>query len=78
MKQAEVLRAVASAGSLTHAAHMLGMTPLAVCRQLIEVESEIGRPVLQPYGRTIRLTRAALLFYEDMNRTQEKNQPTDS
>ncbi|MFF0190932.1 LysR family transcriptional regulator [Streptomyces sp. NPDC005244] len=65
----EALQAVARAGSLTRAADMLSMTPLAVCRQLAEVESKIGQPVLQPYGRTIRLTRAALLFWQNMNRT---------
>ncbi|MEU8949360.1 LysR family transcriptional regulator [Streptomyces sp. NPDC048489] len=68
-KQVEALQAVARTGSLTHAADMLGMTPLAVCRQLAEVESMIGEPVLQPYGRTIRLTRVALLFWQNMNRT---------
>ncbi|MET8412339.1 LysR family transcriptional regulator [Streptomyces sp. NPDC005195] len=65
----EALQAVARAGSLTHAADMLGMTPLSVCRLLAGVESEIGQPVFQPYGRMIRLTRAALLFWQNTNRT---------
>ncbi|WP_327408118.1 LysR family transcriptional regulator [Streptomyces sp. NBC_01281] len=62
VKQTEALQAMALTGSLTRAAELLDITPLSMCRILAEVEEEIGHPVLQPYGRTIRLTRVALLF----------------
>lgn len=66
VKQLEALQAVACAGSLTRAAEILDVTPLAVCQQLAKLEEEFGQPVLQPYGRTIRLTRAALLFSQEI------------
>ncbi|WP_078943646.1 helix-turn-helix domain-containing protein [Streptomyces aureus] len=57
--QLEVLRAFRRAGTLARAADELKITPLAVCRRLSELEVILGCPVLQPYGRHIRLTRAA-------------------
>lgn len=66
VKQLEGLQAVACAGSLTRAAEILDVTPLAVCQQLAKIGEEFGQPVLQPYGRTIRLTRAALLFSQEI------------
>ncbi|MEU0785416.1 LysR family transcriptional regulator [Streptomyces sp. NPDC006173] len=66
VKQAEALQAMARTGSLTRAAEMLDMTPLALCQRLTRLEAEIGHPVLQPYGRTIRLTRGALLFSQKL------------
>ncbi|MEU4171766.1 LysR family transcriptional regulator [Streptomyces sp. NPDC026665] len=57
--QLEVLQAMVRAGTLARAARELGRTPLAVCQRLAEVEAVLGQAVLQPYGRHIRLTRAA-------------------
>ncbi|MEU9136893.1 LysR family transcriptional regulator [Streptomyces sp. NPDC048404] len=71
VEQLEALQAMARAGSLTRAAEMLDVTPLAVCQQLAKLEEDLGQPVLQPYGRTIRLTRAALLFSQKMNLSSE-------
>ncbi|MET7989090.1 MULTISPECIES: LysR family transcriptional regulator [unclassified Streptomyces] len=58
-EQREVLHAFVRVGTLARAAEELRMTPLAVCRRLAELEATLGYAVLQPYGRHIRLTRAA-------------------
>ncbi|MBB2910855.1 DNA-binding transcriptional LysR family regulator [Streptosporangium becharense] len=62
LDQLEALRAVAREGSLTRAADLLHLSPSAVSQRLARLEKEIGQPVLQPHGRTVRLTPAAQLL----------------
>jgi DNA-binding transcriptional LysR family regulator len=45
-------------GSLTAVADALGYTPSAVSQQLAKLESETGRPLLEPVGRGVVLTAA--------------------
>ncbi|MFB7629743.1 LysR family transcriptional regulator [Streptomyces sp. NPDC056149] len=52
------LAAVAAHGSIAQAARTLHMTPSGVSQQLAKLEREAGHPLLQPYGRSVRLTHA--------------------
>ena len=53
------LRAVADHGTLAAAADALHLTPSAVSQQLAALEREVGHPLLEPAGRSVRLTAAA-------------------
>ncbi|MER6053023.1 LysR family transcriptional regulator [Streptomyces sp. NPDC001793] len=52
------LAAVAAHGSIARAARTLHMTPSAVSQQLAKLEREAGHALLQPHGRSVRLTHA--------------------
>ncbi|WP_017559275.1 LysR family transcriptional regulator [Nocardiopsis baichengensis] len=52
------LAAVAEHGSIAAAARVLHVTPSGVSQQLARLEREAGRPLLEPDGRTVRLTQA--------------------
>ncbi|UJB45716.1 LysR family transcriptional regulator [Streptomyces sp. A1-5] len=52
------LAAVATHGSIARAARTLHMTPSAVSQQLAKLEREAGHALLQPHGRSVRLTHA--------------------
>ena len=54
-----VLRVVASTGTITAAAASLGYTPSAVSHQLRALARELKVPLLEPDGRNVRLTAAA-------------------
>lgn len=55
--------AVAQHGSLTRAAGVLCISVSAVSKQLVGLESFIGRPLLRKHGRGIRLTPAGREFW---------------
>src|SRR4051812_14224759 len=59
LRRLRTLRAVADHGTLAAAADALHLTPSAVSQQLAALEREIGHTVLEPAGRTVRLTTAA-------------------
>jgi len=59
LRKLRALRAVADHGTLAAAADALHLTSSAVSQQLAALEREIGREVLEPNGRTVRLTPAA-------------------
>src|SRR4051794_1869369 len=67
LRRLRTLRAVADHGTLAAAADALHLTPSAVSQQLAALEREIGHMVLEPAGRTVRLTPAAhvLLSHAD-------------
>ena len=67
LRRLRTLRAVADHGTLAAAADALHLTPSAVSQQLAALEREIGHTVLEPAGRTVRLTAAAhvLLSHAD-------------
>src|SRR6478609_29088 len=67
LRRLRALRAVADHGTLAAAADALHLTPSAVSQQLAALEREIGHTVLEPAGRTVRLTSAAhvLLSHAD-------------
>ncbi|MBN9742344.1 LysR family transcriptional regulator [Amycolatopsis sp. A1MSW2902] len=52
------LHAVAQHGSVARAAAALHVTPSGVSQQLAKLEREAGLALLEPRGRTVRLTRA--------------------
>src|SRR3954447_22755357 len=61
------LRAVADHGTLAAAADALHLTPSAVSQQLAALEREVGHALLEPAGRTVRLTGAARVLLEHAN-----------
>src|SRR3954470_5715006 len=67
LRRLRTLRAVADHGTLAAAADALHLTPSAVSQQLAALEREVGHSVLEPAGRTVRLTPAAhvLLSHAD-------------
>ena len=59
LRKLRALRAVADHGTLAKAADALHLTSSAVSQQLAALEREIGHAVIEPNGRTVRLTSAA-------------------
>src|SRR4051794_40231945 len=59
LRRLRALRAVADHGTLAAAADALHLTASAVSQQLAALEKEVGRPLLEPSGRSVRLTPAA-------------------
>ena len=55
-----VLHAVAAAGSVVGAARSLHVTTSAVSQQVARLEREVDQPLVERYGRGIRLTPAGL------------------
>jgi DNA-binding transcriptional LysR family regulator len=64
LRRLRALRAVADHGTLAAAADALHLTPSAVSQQLAALEREAGRPLLEPAGRSVRLTGAAQVLLE--------------
>lgn len=61
LRRVRTLREVAARGTISAAADALHLTPSAASQQLAALEKEVGRPLLEPDGRTVRLTPAARL-----------------
>ena len=59
LRRLRALRAVADHGTLAAAADALHLTPSAVSQQLAALERELGHGLLEPSGRSVRLTPAA-------------------
>jgi len=59
LRRLRALRAVADHGTLAAAADALHLTPSAVSQQLSALEKEVGHALLEPAGRSVRLTAAA-------------------
>jgi DNA-binding transcriptional LysR family regulator len=64
LRRLRALRAVADHGTLAAAADQLHLTASAVSQQLAALEKEVGRPLLEPNGRSVRLTGAARVLLE--------------
>lgn len=58
------LQAVHRCGTVGAAARQLGYTPSAVSQQIGKLEREVGLPLLEPVGRGVVLTDAALVLVE--------------
>ncbi|MFD5634028.1 LysR family transcriptional regulator [Streptomyces sp. NPDC127077] len=71
-EQRAILHVLEREGTLARAAGALRMTPLAVCRRLADLETALGYAVLQPYGRHIRLTRAASRLAQELAQAGER------
>ncbi|MFC9325883.1 LysR family transcriptional regulator [Kitasatospora sp. NPDC057015] len=61
LRNLRVLQALDECGTVTAAAERLRMTPSAVSQQLSALARQLGAPMLEPYGRRVRLTSAARL-----------------
>src|SRR3954463_13771848 len=64
LRRLRALRAVADHGTLAAAADSLHLTPSAVSQQLAALERDVQRPLLEPNGRTVRLTAAARVLLD--------------
>ncbi len=58
LRQLEIIRAIADAGSFTAAGHSLHVSQSAISRQILLLEEELGEPVFHRIGRRIRITPA--------------------
>ncbi|MFI9270163.1 LysR family transcriptional regulator [Kitasatospora sp. NPDC052896] len=63
-----ILRALDECGTVTAAAARLNLTPSAVSQQLATLARQLGAPMLEPYGRRVRLTGAARLVLRHADR----------
>jgi DNA-binding transcriptional LysR family regulator len=59
LRRLRALRELADRGTIAATADALHLTPSAVSQQLTVLEREVGQPLLEPNGRTVRLTPAA-------------------
>lgn len=62
LERLRVLDAVAVHGSIARAATALHVTPSGVSQQLARLERESGHRLLEPHGRSVRLTTAGRLL----------------
>ena len=62
LRRLHVLRVVHQLGTVTAAARSLHLTPSAVSQQLRQLSHELDVPLLEPDGRRVRLTPAALIL----------------
>lgn len=58
LRQLEIIRAIAEAGSFTAAGDALHVSQSAISRQILLLEAELGEPVFHRIGRRIRITPA--------------------
>jgi DNA-binding transcriptional LysR family regulator len=58
LRQLEIIRAIAEAGSFTAAGAKLNVSQSAISRQVLLLEEELGEPVFLRVGRRIRITAA--------------------
>jgi DNA-binding transcriptional LysR family regulator len=56
LRQLEIIRAIAEAGSFTAAGEKLHVSQSAISRQILLLEDELGEPVFHRIGRRIRIT----------------------
>jgi len=61
VRRLRALRALADHGTISAAAESLHLTASAVSQQLQALEGEVGQPLVEPHGRSVRLTPAAHL-----------------
>jgi DNA-binding transcriptional LysR family regulator len=59
LRRLRALRELADRGTIAATADALHLTPSAVSQQLSALEREVGQPLLEPNGRSVRLTPAA-------------------
>lgn len=64
VRRLRALREVADRGTIAAAADALVLTPSAVSQQLAALEREVGERLVEPNGRTVRLTPAAGVLLE--------------
>ncbi|NMM92070.1 LysR family transcriptional regulator [Rhodococcus sp. SRB_17] len=68
VERLRALSAVADHGTIARAAHTLHATPSAISQQLTKLEHETGQRLLQPHGRSVRLTPAGRMLVRHADR----------
>ncbi len=68
LKKLRILQVLDECGTVTAAAARLCLTPSAVSQQLSVLARQLGAPMLEPYGRRVRLTPAARLVLRHADR----------
>ena len=61
LHQLRVFHTAARTGNLTRAAEQLGISQPAVSMQIKQLERVLGLPLLEPVGRTLRLTELGMI-----------------
>lgn len=64
LHQLRYVVAVADLGSFTRAAEKCLVAQPSLSQQIIKLERELGRPLFERLGRTVRLTEAGRAFYD--------------
>src|SRR4051794_16900640 len=64
LRRLRLLRELNERGTIAAVADALRYTPSAVSQQLTTLEREAGVPLIEPAGRGVRLTDAALVLVE--------------
>jgi len=59
VRRLRALRELADRGTIAAAAASMHLTPSAVSQQLAALEAEVGQRLVEPHGRSVRLTPAA-------------------
>lgn len=67
VRRLRALRELADRGTIAAAAEALTVTPSAVSQQLAALEREVGQPLLEPDGRSVRLTPAARILLDHVD-----------
>ncbi|MGF1429397.1 LysR family transcriptional regulator [Kitasatospora sp. LaBMicrA B282] len=68
LRKLRVLQALDETGTVTAAGARLNLTPSAVSQQLAALGRQVGAPMVEPYGRRVRLTAAARLLLRHADR----------
>lgn len=76
LRRAAVFHAVAAAGGIAAASPRLGKSSPAIHHDLKRFEAEIGRPLFERVGRTLRLTAAGLALFESVGRALDEVERT--
>ncbi|WP_017595385.1 LysR substrate-binding domain-containing protein [Nocardiopsis potens] len=72
IERLRALVAVAEHGSIAKAAQARNVTPSGMSQQLAKLEREAGRPLLEPDGRTVRLTLAGRVLVGHAERVLDR------
>ncbi|MEQ1760009.1 MAG: LysR family transcriptional regulator [Vicinamibacterales bacterium] len=76
LRQLEIIRAIAEAGTFTAAAEKLRVSQSAISRQILLLEEELGETVFHRIGRRIRITPAGEALVQLSNRVFQDLQET--
>jgi LysR family transcriptional activator of glutamate synthase operon len=71
-RQLEYFRALGRLGNMSRAAEQLHLTQPALSRAVDRLESEIGAPLFERVGRTIRLTQYGTAFLQRVERALDE------
>jgi DNA-binding transcriptional LysR family regulator len=72
LRRLRLLHELSQRGTIASVADALQYTPSAVSQQLAALEREAGTPLLERFGRGVRLTDAALVLVEHANALLER------